>query len=331
MSAPGYSLVTLANGVRSVRSHAEAETFHPVVGPVAEAEALYVRQLRLRERLAAHAGEFVVWDVGLGAAANVLTVLRATHDLPCQVRLVSFDHTLEPLRFALEHAEELGYFGGFEELVATLLAEGKAEQTTGAQRVAWQVNVGDFPTWLRTGEGKLGVNCHAAADEADAGRAGCPPPAVGHPDATRPRQRAEDSAPFQCPAPFVPAPHAILFDAFSPAKNPEMWTLPLFTQLFHRLDPARPCAMPTYSRATLLRVTWLLAGFHVGVGHATGEKEETTLAANTLSLLDEPLDRKWLDRARRSTSAEPLHEPKYRQAPLTAETWERLRAHPQFA
>lgn len=284
MSAPGYSLVTLANGVRSVRSHAEAETFHPVIGPVAEAEALYVRQLRLRERLAAHAGEFVIWDVGLGAAANTLTVLRATRDLPCRLRLISFDHTLEPLRFALQHGEELGYFGGHEELVATLLAEGKAEQLIGLQHVSWQVHVGDFPTWLKV----------------------------------------------TAPAGAPPAPHAILFDAFSPAKNPEMWTLPLFTSLFRRLDTERPCAMPTYSRATLLRVTWLLAGFYVGVGHATGEKEETTLAANTLALLDEPLDRKWLERARRSTSAEPLHGPKYRQAPLTAETWERLRAHLQF-
>lgn len=282
MSATGYSLVTLANGVRSVRSHAEAETFHPVIGPAAEAEALYVRQLRLRERLAAHAGEFVIWDVGLGAAANVLTVLQATRDLSCRLRLISFDHTLEPLRFALEHAEELGYFGGYEEWVAALLADGQVNRTQGDQSVLWDVCVTDFPTWLR-----------------DA------PPAV-------------------------PAPHAILFDAFSPAKNPEMWTLPLFAQLFRRLDPARPCAMPTYSRATLLRVTWLLAGFFVGVGHATGEKEETTLAANTLGLLDEPLDRRWLERARRSTSAEPLHEPDYRQAPLSAGTWERLQAHPQF-
>ena len=53
MSAPGYSLVTLANGVRSIRSHAEAETFHPVIGPAAEAEALYVRQLDLAGRMAA--------------------------------------------------------------------------------------------------------------------------------------------------------------------------------------------------------------------------------------------------------------------------------------
>ncbi len=282
MSAPGYSLVTLANGVRSVRSLAEAETFHPVIGPAAEAEALYVRQLRLRERLAAHEGEFVIWDVGLGAAANALTVLRATRDLPCRIRLISFDHTLEPLRFALQHAEKLGYFGSYEGFVSALLADGNAEETNGAQHVSWEAQVGDFPTWLaKTPTG-------------------------------------------------VPAPHAILFDAFSPAKNAAMWTLPLFTNLFRRLDPTRPCTMPTYSRATLLRVTWLLAGFYVGVGHATGEKEETTLAANSLALLDEPLDRKWLERARRSTSAEPLHEAKYRQAPLSEATWVRLQAHPQF-
>jgi hypothetical protein len=109
-----------------------------------------------------------------------------------------------------------------------------------------------------------------------------------------------------------------------------MWTLPVFTDLHRLLDPARPCALPTYSRSTLLRVTLLLAGFFVGVGHATGEKEETTLAANTPALIDEPLDRPWLTRARRSTSAEPLHEPVYRQARLSVATWERLLEHPQF-
>jgi hypothetical protein len=74
----------------------------------------------------------------------------------------------------------------------------------------------------------------------------------------------------------------------------------------------------------------LLAGFYVGVGHATGEKEETTIAANSLALIDEPLNEIWLMRARKSTSAEPLWEAIYRQAPLRAETWERLQAHPQF-
>jgi hypothetical protein len=74
----------------------------------------------------------------------------------------------------------------------------------------------------------------------------------------------------------------------------------------------------------------LLAGFYVGTGHATGEKEETTIAANMPDLISEPLDKKWLQRARNSTSAEPLWTPVYRQSPLSLETWEKLRQHPQF-
>src|SRR5665213_2964037 len=102
MSAPAYKLVQLANGTFSIHSVAERETFHPVVGPVAEAQALYVNQLKLRERLQTQPEEFVIWDVGLGAAANVLTALRATQDLPCSIQVISFDHTLAPLQFALQ-------------------------------------------------------------------------------------------------------------------------------------------------------------------------------------------------------------------------------------
>ena len=278
VSIENYQLVRLAGGTFSVRSVAEAETFHPVIGPVAEAQALYVDQLRLRERLRAHDGPFVIWDVGLGAAANVLTVLRAAADLPCQLHIISFDHTLEPLAFALRHAAQLGYFSGYEQLAAVLLARGRVDFPQGQ----WELRQGDFPTLLRS------------------------------PD--RP----------------APPPHAILFDAFSPAKNPAMWTAALFANLARCLDPKSPCAMPTYSRSTMLRVTLLLAGFYVGVGRATGEKEQTTIAANTLDLLAEPLPREWLQRARRSRSAEPLSEPVYRQAPLSPESWEKLCRHPQF-
>jgi queuine tRNA-ribosyltransferase len=80
----------------------------------------------------------------------------------------------------------------------------------------------------------------------------------------------------------------------------------------------------------MIRVALLLAGFHVGRGHAAGRKEETTVAANAPTLIEAPLDRRWLERARRSSSAEPLEEPVYRRAPLTEATWERLHRHPQF-
>lgn len=279
----GYELVRLANGTYSIRSLGHDETFHPVIGPVAEAEALYVRQLALPQRVERQPGRFIIWDVGLGSAANPLTVIRALSHLRAQLQIVSFDTTLEPLRFALRHAQALGYVAGFEEPLDSLLDRQHTQFAQGPLAVDWQVCVGDFPSLLRTGAAK-----------------------------------------------GFPKPHAILFDAYSPAKNPAMWTEPLFADIFAALDPRRPCAMATYSRSTMLRVSLLLAGFFVGAGQATGEKEETTIAANTLELIREPLDREWLRRARRSTSAEPLREAVYRQAPLAEETWERLKRHPQF-
>ena len=301
--AEKYQLVRLNNGICSVRSLEDAETFHPVVGPVAEAEALYVNQLRLRERLQRHAGEFVIWDVGLGAAANPLAVLRATQNVTGNLRLVSFDHTTEPLEFALKHTAELGYFSRYESHLQELLAAQRVHFQIGNQSVKWELHVGDFPTLISRSSRGDGAQVSKSQDRLESPHVGC--------------------------CEFVP-PHVILFDAYSPARNPAMWTLPLFTNLFHLLDPARPCALPTYSRSTILRVTLLLAGFFVGVGHATGEKEETTIAANDLRLIEEPLDRRWLARARRSHSAEPMREPVYRIAPLTTSSWEQLQAHPQF-
>jgi hypothetical protein len=179
------------------------------------------------------------------------------------------------------------------------------------QSVHWTLCQGDFPALLAD------FVKRAARSAPPSPRRQVPPPA-GY-------QQHEETH-----SPTPPPPHAILFDPFSPAKNPAMWTLTLFTNLFRRLDPGCPCALPTYSRSTMLRVTLLLAGFYVGAGEATGEKEETTLAANTLDLIEAPLDRKWLGRVRRSSSAEPLHEPVYRQARLAPGSWERLQAHPQF-
>jgi hypothetical protein len=278
-----YRLVKLAGGAHSLHSLAHHETFHPVVGPAAEAGELYVRQLGLVERLRGQEGEFVIWDVGLGAAANPLTVLRAAREVRCSIRVLSFDQTFEPLSFALENTRYLGYLLGFEAHLRRLRDEGRVCFREGNVAVEWEAHLADFPALL-----------------------------------DQPGARA------------FPKPHTILFDAFSPATNPAMWTQPLFAGLHRLLDPERPCALPTYSRSTMLRVTLLLAGFYVGIGEATGEKEETTVAANSLALLSRPLGRRWLERARRSTSAEPMWEPRYRQAPLSPQTWERLRDHPQF-
>ena len=299
---PSYSLVYLRNGACSIRSLAEAETFHPVVGPAMEAEALYTRQLRLPERVRETDGEFVIWDVGLGAAANALTALRLVREglassnaaaqeshAEKQLRLVSFDHTTDAAAFALDHGAELGYVAGYESALAELIKNRSVKFSDGLLQVEWTLESGDFPARLVSAR--------------------------------------EDARPTQND--LVP-PHAILFDPHSPMKNPAMWTALLFADLFRQLDPQRSCALATYTRSTMARVALLLGGFFVGVGHPSGLKEETTVAASRLELLDEPLDHRWLERAKCSHSAEPLSGPVYRQAPLSPETWDKLRQHPQF-
>jgi tRNA U34 5-methylaminomethyl-2-thiouridine-forming methyltransferase MnmC len=279
-----YQVVQLANGAFSLRSERYGETFHPVVGPVAEAQALYVDQLALVERVREASDEFVVWDVGLGAAANPLTFLNAVQREKGRVRIVSFDYTTEPLQVALQNQSSLDYLKDWKGELQKLIAHGSHQFTRDTCTVSWELQLGDFPTFLNSPT-----------------------------------------------APLLPKPDAIFYDAFSPATNPAMWTLDVFAGLFRLLDPQKTCAMPTYSRSTMLRVTLLLAGFYVGKGHATGEKEETTIAANSLQCITEPLDRSWLIRCKRSRSAEPLRDANYRQSPLTDSTWEQLRAHPQFA
>lgn len=284
-SPAAFKLVPLRNGTLGVFAEAYGETMHPAIGPAAEAEALYVRQLRLRERLAAAGGEFVVWDVGLGGAANAGAVLRAAAEVGGAVRLVSFENASATVAFALAHAAELGYLAGLETALRELLAAQRVQFAFGRASVQWDWVLEDFPQFLAS-------------------------PDTG---------------------PNLPPPHAILFDPFSPARNPAMWTRGVFRDLFRRLDPARPGALATYSRSTMTRVALLLAGFWVGAGEASGAKEETTLAANTPELLARPLDARWLERARRSDSAEPLSEPVYRRAPLSPESWAALSRHPQFA
>jgi hypothetical protein len=282
-----YQLVSLAGGGKTLFSASYGEKMHPGLGPAAEAEILYVRQLNIRERLRAcgPGGEFVVWDVGLGGAANAIAALRGVRDLAGRLRLVSFDNTAEPLEFALQHAADLGYPAGYEEPLALLLKERSVQFQNGGVRVTWEFHLGDFPSLVSGGAG--------------------------------PRWPA-------------PAPHAVFYDAFSPAKNPAMWTLPVFENVFLALDPSRPCALTTYSRSTLIRSTLLCAGFFVGVGHASGMKEETTIAANSMDLIAEPLGERWLARAMRSDSAEPLREGVYRRDRLSPDTLVRLRAHAQF-
>lgn len=123
----------------------------------------------------------------------------------------------------------------------------------------------------------------------------------------------------------LPLADLVLFDPFSPASNPEMWTEAVLARVrAHCRMDGEGALLMTYSAATPTRVTLLLAGFYVGAGHSTGTKGETTVAATRLESLEAPLGDRWLERWRRSSSRAPHG------APLTPEAEARLLAHPQW-
>jgi tRNA U34 5-methylaminomethyl-2-thiouridine-forming methyltransferase MnmC len=69
----------------------------------------------------------------------------------------------------------------------------------------------------------------------------------------------------------IPSAHAVMYDAFSPVRCPEMWTLSTLARVrAHIHDTRVPCMLTTSSRSTIVRVTLLAAGFYVGVGGTTG-------------------------------------------------------------
>jgi tRNA U34 5-methylaminomethyl-2-thiouridine-forming methyltransferase MnmC len=270
-----FEIVTVASGDRSLRSLDHGETFHPVVGPMAEARGLHVAQQRMVERAHENSSQpFVIWDVGLGAAANAIAVLEAFSGRDVNVELHSFDRTIAPLEFALNHAPELGYFEGQKAVVAELLRNSLAK----VQGLNWILHLGDF------------------------------------------RERVSD--------PSIPAPGAVMFDPYSPSANPELWNLETFTSIRERVSDEVPCTLTSYSRSTAVRTTLLLAGWFVGRGGATGEKDETTVAASRPELLAQPLEIAWLERVRRSTAPGPLTLAK--QTRMGAEIADQLASHPQF-
>lgn len=140
-----HDLVRTKTGALAVRSLEADEVMHPGVGPMIEAEQLYVRQSHLRERLAE--GPLVVFDVGMGAASNALAARRAAMDTPAAVLdLISFERDLDALTVALAEPEAFGFQGEPGEATRTLLTDGRHEYA----RVRWQLRHGDLLQALAT-------------------------------------------------------------------------------------------------------------------------------------------------------------------------------------
>ncbi len=146
----GCDVVTTRRGARAMRDRATGELMHPVVGPLVEAEALYVAPSRLEARLAEGGPEpLVLLEVGLGAGSNAIAAWKASERMPARARrleVTSFDRTTSALALALadENAAAFGFDGEARAAGRALLGAGRHE----TPRTVWRLELGELPATL---------------------------------------------------------------------------------------------------------------------------------------------------------------------------------------
>ena len=99
--------------------------------------------------------------------------------------------------------------------------------------------------------------------------------------------------------------NAVFHDAYSPSKNPELWTVEFFQELYRAA--ADGCILTTYSSAPQVRGALLEAGFVVGKGPSVGKKLESTVSAKGHVI--EPLGAGEIETLRRSAKSTPYRDP----------------------
>jgi len=101
-----YEVHVAPEGFGSIRHIASGEIMHSRTPPIEEARRLYIEQSQLAERLRGPETEpLVIWDVGLGAAANAMAAIQCYEEEAVMhpvrpLRLVSFENDLDSLKLA---------------------------------------------------------------------------------------------------------------------------------------------------------------------------------------------------------------------------------------
>lgn len=84
---------------------------------------------------------------------------------------------------------------------------------------------------------------------------------------------------------------AVFHDAFSPGKNPELWSLDFLKCIYDLMN--NEAILTTYSAAPQVRNALVRAGFIIGKGPSTGKKRESTLASKSYTF--QPFDQQYLN------------------------------------
>jgi queuine tRNA-ribosyltransferase len=149
-----YEVHIAMEGFASIRHCSSGEIMHSRNEPMEEAELLYTGQAILSERVREvdHAvvggaiEPLVIWDVGLGAAANAMAAIRcfeeaAAHGPVRPMRIFSFENDMDSLELAFRNSDKFQYLR--HSAPAWILREGRWQSREHAG-LYWELVKGDF-------------------------------------------------------------------------------------------------------------------------------------------------------------------------------------------
>ena len=148
-----YEVHKAWEGFASIRQISSGEIMHSRTAPMEEATRLYVEQSNLAERVRLLAQEdprgaetLVIWDVGLGAAANAMAAIECYEEQvalgPARaLRIISFENNLDSLRLAFRHNRDFPYLR--HSGPAAILTDGQW-QSRKHPGLSWRLLPGNF-------------------------------------------------------------------------------------------------------------------------------------------------------------------------------------------
>jgi queuine tRNA-ribosyltransferase len=140
-----YEIHRAWEGFSSIRQISSGEIMHSRTDPIREARELYVEQSRLAERLSKSQLDepLVIWDVGLGAAANATAAIECYETMSARrpLEIVSFENDLDSLRLALKNPANFPYL---RIEAATGIARNGRWASADHPGLSWRLLLGDF-------------------------------------------------------------------------------------------------------------------------------------------------------------------------------------------
>jgi queuine tRNA-ribosyltransferase len=269
-----HQIEPFSNGSFSVRNLELNECMHSSIGPWTEAQLIYLEQSQVLNRITEtftapnpQTRPFVIYDVGLGIAANSLAVLELLTETKSQeilglepkVILMSFETDLEGIKNATQHPELFPFLTRNSATISYLLEHRSwSRQLASGIELHWELKIGDFRSHL----------------------AQCLPADLIFFDLYSPKS---------CPDLWG----LQTFRSLSQKTYPP------------ELSEGRETQLITYTASTAVRAALMLSGFYVGRGVSTPGKKETTLASTRLSSLQESLSQSWIEHWQRSSKPLP--------------------------